>query len=143
MPGRRSVVDYSLHRRAVLADVQAGRTGLFEVCDASPYLTRAARYHGQPTDETCPVCRRERLTMVNYVYGEALGHVAGQAKTDAELARMDAMQEEFSVYAVEVCRGCGWNHLDCSYVLGTEPAPGSSPQRGRQRARGRTATEQR
>ena len=134
VPGRRSVVDYALQRRAVLADVYAGRTGLFEVCDASPYLTRAARYHGRPTDVSCPVCRRERLTLVNYVYGESLGHVSGQAKTETELARMDAAQEEFSVYTVEVCRGCGWNHLDSSYVLGAEPAPGRQPRRARRRA---------
>ena len=118
VPGRRSVVDYSLQRRAVLAGVYAGRTGLFEVCDASPYLTRAAKYHGQATEVTCPVCRKERLTLVNYVYGDHLGPVAGQAKTEAELARMDAAQEEFAVYAVEVCRSCGWNHLSMSYVLG-------------------------
>lgn len=134
VPGRRSVVDYSLQRRAVLAGVYAGRTGLFEVCDASPYLTRAAKYHGEATDVTCPVCRKERLTLVNYVYGEHLGPTAGQAKTEAELARMDAAQEEFSVYAVEVCRGCGWNHLDSSYVLGIEPAPGRSPRRRRRAA---------
>jgi Family of unknown function (DUF5318) len=134
VPGRRSVVDYSLHRRAVLADVYAGRTGLFEVCDASPYLTRAAKYHGETTDLPCPVCRKERLTLVNYVYGDHLGPVAGQAKTQAELARMDAAQEEFSVYAVEVCRGCGWNHLDSSYVLGAEPTPGRSPRKNRRRA---------
>jgi hypothetical protein len=131
---RRSVVDYSLQRRAVLADVYSGRTGLFEVCDASPYLSRAAKYHGEAIAESCPVCRRERLTLVNYVYGENLGHVAGQAKTEVELARMDTMQDEFSVYAVEVCRGCGWNHLACSYVLGAEPAPGG-------RKRRRAATE--
>ncbi|RBY92419.1 hypothetical protein DQ244_08205 [Blastococcus sp. TBT05-19] len=134
MPGRRSVVDYSLQRRAVLADVHAGRTGLFEVCDASPYLSRAAKYHGQPTDDACPVCRRDRLTLVNYVYGDHLGPVAGQAKTEVELARMDAAQDEFSVYQVEVCRSCGWNHLDCSYVLGVEPEPGRQPRRGRRRA---------
>ncbi len=134
VPGRRSVVDYSLQRRAVLADVYAGRTGLFEVCDASPYLSRAARYHGEATSVTCPVCRKERLTMVNYVYGDRLGPTSGQAKTEAELARMDAAQEEFAVYAVEVCRGCGWNHLDSSYVLGAEPAPGRQPRRGRRRA---------
>ena len=50
-------MDYSLQRRAVLADVYAGRTGLFEVCDASPYLSRAAKYHGEVTDVACPVCR--------------------------------------------------------------------------------------
>jgi hypothetical protein len=134
VPGRRSVVDYSLQRRAVLAGVYAGRTGLFEVCDASPYLSRAAKYHGQTTDVACPVCRKERLTLVNYVYGEHLGPTAGQAKTEAELARMDAMQDEFSVYSVEVCRGCGWNHLNCSYVLGAEPAPGRQPRRRRRAA---------
>src|SRR3712207_3218251 len=59
--GRRSVVDYSLQRRALLADVYAGRTGLFEVCDASPYLSRAARYHGEATDEACPDRKSTRL----------------------------------------------------------------------------------
>jgi hypothetical protein len=136
VPGRRSVVDYSLQRRAVLADVYAGRTGLFEVCDASPYLSRAAKYHGEATDVACPVCRKERLTRVNYVYGDHLGPTAGQAKIEAELARMDAAQEEFSVYCVEVCRSCGWNHLDASYVLGAEPEPGRQPRRMR-----RVATE--
>jgi hypothetical protein len=132
VPGRRSVVDYSLQRRAVLAGVYAGRTGLFEVCDASPYLSRAAKYHGEVTDVACPVCRKERLTTVNYVYGDHLGPVSGQAKTQVELARMDAMQEQFTVYEVEVCRSCGWNHLDASYVLGAEPVPGQ-PRRSRRR----------
>jgi hypothetical protein len=126
-------VDYSLQRRALLADVYAGRTGLFEVCDAGPYLSRAAKYHGEATDIACPVCRKELLTRVNYVYGDSLGATSGQAKTEAELVRMDAMREEFSVYAVEVCRSCGWNHLGFSYVLGAEPAPGHQPRRSRRR----------
>ena len=134
VPGRRSVVDYALQRRAVLADVHAGRAGLSEVCDASPYLTRAAKYHGEPTDRQCPVCRRERLTQVSYVYGDGLGPVSGQAKTGLELARMDAVQDEFSVYTVEVCRGCGWNHLVSSCVLGVEPTPGRAPRKNRRRA---------
>ncbi len=128
------MVDYALQRRSVLADVHAGRTGLFEVCDASPYLSRAAKYHGEPTDRQCPVCRRERLTQVSYVYGDGLGPVSGQAKTGPELARMDAVQDEFSVYTVEVCRGCGWNHLVSSCVLGVEPTPGRAPRKNRRRA---------
>ena len=127
------MVDYSLRRRAVLADVHAGRTGLLEVCDATPYLSRAATFHGEVIEASCPVCRKQRLARVNYVYGDGLGTVAGQAKTAAELARMDAMQEEFAVYEVEVCRSCGWNHLDCSYLLGSEPVPGQ-PRRTRRRA---------
>lgn len=133
VPGR-SVVDYALRRRALLADVRAGRTALLEVCDASPYLTRAAQHHGELTDEPCPVCRNQRLTTVHYVYGDALGPIAGQAKTRVELARMHAMQDEFSVYRVEVCRGCGWNHLASSFVLGAVPEPGREPRRSRRRA---------
>jgi hypothetical protein len=106
---------------------------LFEVCDASPYLSRAAKYHGEVTDVACPVCRKERLTRVNYVYGDHLGPTSGQAKTEAELVRMDAMQEEFTVYEVEVCRSCGWNHLDASFVMGAEPVPGRQPRRNRRR----------
>ena len=133
MRTQRQVVDYALQRRSLLADVHAGRVGVTDVCDAGPYLLRAARFHGEATEQTCPVCRKERLTRVNYVYGDHLGPTAGQAKTEAELARMDAAQEEFTVYAVEVCRTCGWNHLDCSYVLGAEPTPGRQPRRNRRR----------
>ena len=127
-------MDYALQRRALLAQVHAGRTTTLEVCDASAYLSRAAKYHGEATDLPCPVCRRGPLTHVSYVYGDGLGPVSGQAKTGAELARMDAAQDEFSVYTVEVCRGCGWNHLVTSYVLGAEPAPGRAPRRTRRRA---------
>lgn len=130
---RRSTVDYALRKRAVLADVRRGRVALAEVCDAGPHLAQAARFHGEETDEPCPVCARRRLTRVNYVYGEALGTVAGQAKREAELARMDAAQDEFAVYAVEVCRSCGWNHLASSYVLGAVPEPGRAPRRARRR----------
>ena len=117
---RRSVVDYALQRRALLADVQTGRVGLIEACDASPYLLRAAKYHGETTKQSCPICRRERLTRVHYIYGDRLGALSGQAKTERELIVMDGRASEFSVYEVEVCRTCSWNHLVASYVLGAE-----------------------
>lgn len=117
---RASVVDYALQRRALLAAVHAGRVGLIEACDASPYLLRAAKYHGEPTETGCPICRRSGLTRVNYVYGERLGTLSGQAKTEAELAVMAARSSEFTVYEVEVCRSCSWNHLISSYTLGLE-----------------------
>ena len=56
MRTQRQVVDYSLQKRAVLRDVYSGRVGTYEVCDASPYLKSAARFHGEPTDERCPIC---------------------------------------------------------------------------------------
>jgi uncharacterized protein DUF5318 len=116
---RRQVVDHALQRRALLAEVYSGRVGTMEVCDASPYLLRAAKFHGQPSDVTCPVCRREPLTLVSWVYGDELKHLAGSARTPEELARMSTMFGEFRVYVVEVCRTCSWNHLVQSYVLGT------------------------
>jgi hypothetical protein len=117
------MVDYALQRRSLLAAVYAGRVGVAEVCDASPYLLRAARFHGVPSAVTCPVCRKEKLTEVSWVFGDALKHVAGSARTPEELARMEVTQSEFSVYVVEVCRTCDWNHLVQSFVLGTPEQP--------------------
>jgi len=100
-----------------------------EVCDASPYLLRAAKFHGQPSDVTCPVCRKEPLTLVSWVYGEELKHAAGSARTAEELGRMSNLYEEFTVYVVEVCRTCSWNHLVQSYVLGTRGLKTQKPRR--------------
>jgi len=78
----------------------------------------AARFHGDPTDERCPICRRENLTHVNYIYGDELKTSAGQARSRAELPMLESTWREFQVYVVEVCRGCGWNHLVEQFVLG-------------------------
>ncbi len=118
MRSQRSVIDYSLARRATLADLFAGRVSTVDVCDAHPYLLRAAKHHGERTDTPCPVCRRERVSSVRYVYGDELGDNAGRVKVPRELAAMEAAYSEFSVYVVEVCCGCGWNHLSLSYLLG-------------------------
>jgi Family of unknown function (DUF5318) len=118
MRTQRQVVDYSLRRRALLRDVYSGRVGTYEVCDASPYLLSAARFHGDVTDQRCPVCRRENLTHVHYVYGDELRHSAGQARSRVELPVLAMSLREFQVYVVEVCRGCGWNHLVEQFLLG-------------------------
>ena len=119
MGTRRSVVDYGLARRATLASVQAGRTMVADVCDAHPYLLRAAKFHGEPTEIRCPICRKAKLTHVTYVYGDELGQYEGRVKRGSELDEMAAEYGEFRVYVVEVCQSCGWNHLASSYVLGT------------------------
>lgn len=119
MRTQRSLVDYALAKRAAVTDLLAGRVSSAEVCDAHPYLLRAAKYHGEPTDKTCPVCRaRDPLTHVTYVYGDELKEGAGRVRATSELAQMAAEYDEFAVYVVEVCRRCGWNHLDSSYLLG-------------------------
>jgi len=124
-PPARSVVDYALARRATLADLFAGRVTTTDVCDAHPYLLRAAKFHGESTERDCPVCRRERLTQVIYTYGDCFrAETNGRVRASIELARLAREYPEFTVYVVEVCRGCGWNHLTSSYVLGTGSNPG-------------------
>jgi hypothetical protein len=120
MRTQRQIVDYSLQKRAVLRDVYSGRVGTYEVCDASPYLKSAARFHGEPTDERCPICRRENLTHVHYIYGDELKQSAGQARTLAELPVLAMTLREFQVYVVEVCRSCSWNHLVEQFLLGRD-----------------------
>jgi hypothetical protein len=119
----RSFIDYALARRATLAALFGGRATVTDVCDAHPYLLRAAKHHGEATDEQCPVCRKELLTRVTYIYGDALGQYSGRIKATRELAELEHEVSEFTVYVVEVCQKCGWNHLRESYVLGHgEPA---------------------
>jgi hypothetical protein len=127
------MVDYGLARRATLASVYAGHTTVADVCDAHPYLLRAAKFHGEPTSKNCPICRKSLLTHVTYVYGAELGQYEGRVKQTRELDEMAAEYGEFRVYVVEVCQSCAWNHLASSYVLGTgEPA-------ARRRRRARTS----
>jgi hypothetical protein len=118
MRTQRQVVDYSLQKRALLRDVYSGRVGTYEVCDASPYLLSAARFHGEPTEARCPVCRRENVTHVHYIYGDELRQSAGQARSRVELPVLAMSVWEIQVYVVEVCRGCGWNHLVEQFLIG-------------------------
>ncbi len=125
------MVDYGLARRATIASVLAGRATLTDVCDAHPYLLRAAKFHGEATDRPCPICRKAKLTHVTYVYGDQLGQYEGRVKQGPELAEMATEYGEFQVYVVEVCQSCSWNHLASSYVLGTGEPPARRSRRAR------------
>lgn len=144
MRTQRQLVDFSLKRRALLRDIYAGLISPYEVCDASPYLKNAAKFHGEPTDSRCPICRRENLTLVHYVYGDELRHSAGQARSRAELPELAERLPEFQVYVVEVCRACDWNLLVEQYVMGSsgggratggEPPVPAMPAREKRRVR--------
>ncbi|MCU1596186.1 MAG: hypothetical protein JWO12_3578 [Frankiales bacterium] len=123
---KRDVVDHALERRAVLAGLYAGRTSAYDVCDASPYLQSAAKRLGTMTTRTCPVCRKLPLAEVHWVYGAAIGDADGTARTLSGVTRMAAERPDFAVYQVEVCLGCGWNHLVSTWRAGT---PGTEPAR--------------
>jgi hypothetical protein len=133
MRTQRQVVDYSLQKRAVLRELLTGRVGTYDVCDASPYLKNAARFHGDPTDTRCPICHRENLTNVHYIYGDELRQSSGQARSRTELPALAMTFREFCVYVVEVCRGCGWNHLVEQYLLGGDGLAGTAAPAVRRR----------
>lgn len=131
----RRLVNYALQRRAVLRGLYGGQAfNGFDICDADPYLLRAARFHGVETSDPCPVCRvtdgRENLTHVTYIYGDQLGHLAGSAIDPARLPTMAHEYGEFRVYVVEVCATCHWNHLVTSYMLG-DGVPRKAPPKPR------------
>jgi hypothetical protein len=123
MWSQRAVVDYGLAKRAMVRSLRAGRATTGEICDAHPDLLRAARYHGEATDRLCPVCERQNVTNVAYVYGDELGHSVGRVKATSDLVEMAQEYREFRVYVVEVCQGCAWNHLTVSFVLGNADPP--------------------
>jgi Family of unknown function (DUF5318) len=107
-----SEIDYSLARRATLADVRRGRVPRTDVCDAHPELVRAATHHGKPTGKSCPVCDEAELVLVHYVYGDRLRHVNGRVISEPkEIAKLRKTQDEFTLYTVEVCTECRWNYL--------------------------------
>lgn len=131
MPRRWDVVDHALARRALLASLYGGglftTTSVYDVCDASPFLVRAAEAYGVFTDRTCPLCRQP-LREVAWVYGDAIGDYSGSARNGAQLEALAQSYPDFAVHEVEVCGGCGWNHLVRSYRTGT---PGTAPLRRR------------
>lgn len=129
----RALVDYELARRALLTKLRTGgplSPWWADACDADPYLLRAARHHGEPTERPCPLCQDPHLVHVTYVFGDELGHRSGAVVASPRLPEMAHEHGEFRVYVVEVCQGCGWNHLHLSYALG-DGVPRRPPPRPR------------
>lgn len=132
---KRDVVDHALARRALLRSLYGGglftTTSSYDVCDAGVFLKRAAEAYGVHTERTCPVCRKERLWEVAWVYGDDIGACSGTARSAPQLEALARAHPDFAVHEVEVCRACGWNHLVRSYRTGTPgTAPARRPRRG-------------
>lgn len=134
---RRRVVDFALRRRGVLAELREGGLSLREVCDADVYLLRAANFHGQVTDTVCPVCRKENLTEVSWVFGDDLGVASGSARGPDELEQLALLHDEFTVHVVEVCRSCSWNFLVESFAVGLPEGTGRRTRRAARELRRR------
>lgn len=123
------MVDFALRRRGVLADLREGALALHEVCDADVYLMRAAGFHGVVTETVCPLCRKENLTEVSWVFGDDLGAASGSARGADEIEQLALTHDAFTVHVVEVCRSCSWNHLVESYEVGLVSGQGRRVRR--------------
>ena len=120
MWSKRKSVDYSLQRRRTLEELQGALRTMVshDALDADPMLIRAALHHGTLCDTRCPVNNCRPLLRLNYTFGDQLGQYSGRIKSDDELDIMENEYGEFTVYVVEVCAECGWNHVIESYQLG-------------------------
>jgi hypothetical protein len=106
-----NVIDYTLAKRAILRDSQRGLQSVNDLCDAHPELMRAAKYVGERTRIDCPVCARDTLVLLAYVYGDGLKNENGRVWSLDTGLRMAASMPGSCCYVVEVCQACHWNHL--------------------------------
>jgi hypothetical protein len=111
-----ATVDYTLAKRALLAQVRTGLLGRADICDAHPELVRAARNVGEHSHRDCPVCATAKLRLLAYVYGDGLKQDNGRVwPLDVGLS-MAADRPGSWCYVVEVCTECQWNHLSEAFV---------------------------
>ncbi len=110
--GRERTIDFVLARRATLREVQRGILPKSDVCDAQPELMRAAKHVGSKKDLPCPICSSETLVSVLYAFGAKLP-AHGRCITNLrEVETLVSAGVPASIYQVEVCTECRWNHLE-------------------------------
>jgi hypothetical protein len=108
-------VDYTLVKRALLREFRSGLLSRLDICDAHPELLRAAKYVGRPTTRPCPICKREELRLLAYVYADDLRADNGRVWELSEALNVAAAHRGGACYVVEVCTSCSWNHLSQAY----------------------------
>jgi Family of unknown function (DUF5318) len=111
------MVDYTLAKRALLREFRTGLLSRLEICDAHPELLRAARYLGQEASRPCPVCRKDELRLLTYVYGDGLKDDNGRPYSLHEGLARAASNGGGACYVVEVCTDCSWNHLSEAFTV--------------------------
>ena len=115
---RSGLIDHRMARRSLINQYKSGRLGREEVCDMHPELLRAALSIGKHTETACPICIKEKLRLVTYVFGPRLPHHGRAVAGNDELLRFHRRAEEYTAYVVEACVGCRWNHLVRALPLG-------------------------
>ena len=124
-PNPTATVSYRLAKQRVITAVERGTKAQHEVCDAQPELRRVAHHHSSPISEDCPICGGDDLVAVTFAFGQGLPK-SGRCVADRfEYDRLRGRGKPATIYLMEVCRQCWWNHLRESFeVSGTEVATG-------------------
>ncbi|HZK31945.1 MAG TPA: DUF5318 family protein [Corynebacterium sp.] len=107
----RNEVSHRWQRQMLLRAFHEGKIPRDNLCDADFLLLAAARHHGHPVERPCPVCGRDSLHEVRWIYDERLGRRSGTARTEKEIAEIAKAVPYITVHLVEVCLHCQWNHL--------------------------------
>ena len=110
------VIDYTLAKRALIRDARRGTLSVADLCDAHPELMRAAKHVGEATTTDCPVCGKDKLVLLAYVYGDDLKQDNGRVWDLETALKLAAAHRGSACYVVEVCRGCQWNHLSEAFT---------------------------
>jgi hypothetical protein len=111
-------IDYRLQRRIALDQLALGKRALEEPCDAHPELLRAARHLGEPKGERCPVCHDVELVTLHYAFLHDGPKTQGGRVVEPErIASLAVRKGDLTLYEVEVCQGCRWNHLVSQRVV--------------------------
>jgi hypothetical protein len=123
---RKGRIDYRMQRRAALRDVRTGLRSVADARDAHPDLVRAGVHIGSPARGSCPLCDERELQLVTYVFDRKdPRNRGGRAVPREALARQLERYGDLTVYTVEVCTACHWNHLLESFQLvRRDPAAG-------------------
>lgn len=109
-------IDYTLAKRALLREFRTGLVSRLDICDAHPELMRAAKYVGEPTTRSCPVCAKFSLRLLAYVFADDLRADNGRVWELKKALTIAAAHRGGSCYVVEVCTDCSWNHLSQAYT---------------------------
>ena len=104
-------IDFRLARERTIRAYRTGEATRAEVCDAQRELMRNARECGMPVQALCPICGKQTLVEVLYVFGPRLPASGRCIVTNLDMDRIRSYSAEFTGYDVEVCTSCGWNHL--------------------------------
>ena len=118
------VIDYTLAKRALIRDARRGLLSTADLCDAHPELMRAAKHVGEATTMDCPVCGKDKLVLLAYVFGSSLRRNSGRVWPIQTGLRLTAAHPGSSCYVVEVCRSCAWNHLREAFTARRRAAAG-------------------